>query len=63
MKIGDLVRMKRNIQASSYFSEIGVVIGVDDSPWESCVRICWYTMEGSGNHNALHRIYDLEPAF
>ena len=61
MKIGDLVKMKHE---NGWWRGIGVI--VDDkvsNPWEECVRVCWYEMEGSGNHAALHRRYDLEPAF
>ncbi len=61
MKVGDLVVMKHKM---GYWRGMGVIIDDDvKNPWEECVRVCWYTMEGSGNHNALHRRYDLEPAF
>jgi len=61
MKLGDLVVMKHKM---GYWRGMGVVIDDDvKNPWENCVRVCWYAMAGSGNHNALHRIYDLEPAF
>ena len=60
MKVGDLVRHKNPV----YFKGFGIVIKDSyGSPWRDCVKVCWYGMEGSNNHGALMRTFDLELAF